>query len=359
MKVLTGTALVASAAAGTALLGVPLLASEAFTSPSTAAARHQQQQVAYRNDAMSSVSALFAERRDDANNNNDYFQDSPRRGRGQQGGRRRSVDQAFQDLQDEVVRQERSRRFQRGSSSGGRNCAPSPFVSGPFDPFFSVSSFDPEAVRKQKEWANRAFDFVTGLSRDFSPSSDEAKRSEEEIRQVREYVNRLYDGFAASSDTSDRLDDAAGGADNSNMKNTYSPRFEIRETADAYLFALDVPGVPKSDVDITLQEKVVGPEPIVYLVVEGVRKRAAETTTQEQEEPPAQNQDDEAVAPAAAGETFSKRFLLNDDADTEKISASLENGVLTVSVAKIMPKKTDGDDVEEEDEKSIRRIPVN
>lgn len=253
----------------------------------------------------------------------------------QPGGGRSVVDDAFRDLREEIRNQEPGRR--------GDGCSPrsSPFGAVGGRPFvFSFDQRDPEAIRKQKEWANRAFDFVSGLNRDFSSSTDEAERTEDEIRQVRGYVNRLYDSFVAPASTSDVVADEE--VDTSGRKKHYSPRFEVRDTEEAYEYLLEVPGVIRSDINITLLEEKVGPEPVVYLVIEGERRRG-------KPRPRNQKEEEEAVA---AVETFSKRFMLNDDADTDKISASLENGVLTVSVIKVK-----NDEVEDE-EATARSIPI-
>ena len=94
----------------------------------------------------------------------------------------------------------------------------------------------------------------------------------------------------------------------------FSPRFEVRETEQGYVLTADIPGVKEEELDISFHRKV--------LTVRGQRTEAER----------------------AEGETyhlyerhygeFSRSFTLPEEADEESIHASLEAGVLTVTIGK-------------------------
>jgi HSP20 family protein len=95
---------------------------------------------------------------------------------------------------------------------------------------------------------------------------------------------------------------------------TYSPHFDVRETAGGFVFRADVPGVKQDQVDITLT----GNE----LRISGRR-----------DEVRADDGDRRAISEVEYG-SFSRVFVLPDGVDGENVQAELKDGVLTVSVAK-------------------------
>uniref|UniRef100_J3LHQ9 SHSP domain-containing protein n=1 Tax=Oryza brachyantha TaxID=4533 RepID=J3LHQ9_ORYBR len=105
---------------------------------------------------------------------------------------------------------------------------------------------------------------------------------------------------------------------------------DIVETLGTYEFVLDVPGLSKSDIQVTLEEDRV----LVMKSSNGKRKR------EEEEE------DGDCkyirLERRASPRSFARKFRLPEDADTGGISARCENGVLTVTVKKRPPpeKKT-------------------
>jgi len=94
----------------------------------------------------------------------------------------------------------------------------------------------------------------------------------------------------------------------------FAPAFEVKETSDAFVLKADLPGVAEADLDIAVHNNV--------LSVSG--SRAAE-----------ERRDGESYAlyERQFG-SFSRSFSLPDLADGERISAKLEAGVLTLTVAK-------------------------
>jgi HSP20 family protein len=94
----------------------------------------------------------------------------------------------------------------------------------------------------------------------------------------------------------------------------YQPRFDVRETPEAYLFQADLPGVAEKDLEVTLTG--------TRLTVSG--KRQAET-----------RKDGERWFTAERNHgSFTRSFELPEHIDGEKIAAELNSGVLTLRVPK-------------------------
>jgi HSP20 family protein len=101
-----------------------------------------------------------------------------------------------------------------------------------------------------------------------------------------------------------------------------SPAFDVKETKDAYLFKADVPGIPEKDLEVTIT---------------GNRLNISGKRDQEKEE-----KNDRYYTYERNYGTFTRSFTLPDGADLENLRASIEQGVLTISVPKkpeVQPKK--------------------
>jgi HSP20 family protein len=94
----------------------------------------------------------------------------------------------------------------------------------------------------------------------------------------------------------------------------WNPSFEVRETDNAYVFKGDLPGVKRDDLEISLLEK--------RLLITG--KRDSET---EQDEGTLHTYE-------RSYGSFQRAFMLPDNADLDKISTDLKDGVLTIAVPK-------------------------
>ena len=94
----------------------------------------------------------------------------------------------------------------------------------------------------------------------------------------------------------------------------FSPAFEVKETNDSFVLRADVPGVDEKDLDVAIHNGV--------LTVSGSRQ------SEERKEG-----ESFAIYERQYG-SFSRSFALPDMADGERIEASLENGVLSLTIAK-------------------------
>jgi HSP20 family protein len=100
----------------------------------------------------------------------------------------------------------------------------------------------------------------------------------------------------------------------STQPTAYIPAFNVVERQDAYYVSADLPGVADEDVDVTVQDN--------HLIVSGSRK------AEERKEG-----ENYFIYERRAG-NFSRAFALPENADSESVEASLNNGVLEVRVAK-------------------------
>jgi HSP20 family protein len=93
-----------------------------------------------------------------------------------------------------------------------------------------------------------------------------------------------------------------------------TPRADVVSKGEAVEVAVEMPGVKKDDVQISVEKNV--------LTIKG-SKAAPENVKNK----------DYYLNERRYGE-YKRSFKLSDDLDAEKISASFENGVLTLSIAK-------------------------
>ena len=100
---------------------------------------------------------------------------------------------------------------------------------------------------------------------------------------------------------------------------TFTPKVNTREGEYAYHVDVDLPGVKKEDIHIDLKDNV--------LTVSGERDFKEEV-----------KEEDYYRVETRFGK-FSRAFTLPDDADTENIDASCDNGVLEVVIPKLVKPK--------------------
>jgi HSP20 family protein len=94
----------------------------------------------------------------------------------------------------------------------------------------------------------------------------------------------------------------------------FVPRFDVRETKDAYVINADLPGVKDEELDVSLSGNL--------LTISGKREE------QHQEE------GESYYAMERSHGSFARSFTMPDGVDAESVSADLKQGVLTVRVPK-------------------------
>ncbi|KAJ7947659.1 Class I heat shock protein [Quillaja saponaria] len=125
-----------------------------------------------------------------------------------------------------------------------------------------------------------------------------------------------FDGFFTSSLTNL----PASANETSAFANT---RIDWKETPEAHVFKADLPGVKKQEVKVEVEEGRI-------LQISGERSK-------EQEE-----KNDTWHRVERSSGRFLRRFRLPENAKTDQVKASLENGVLTVTIPKVEEKKQPG-----------------
>jgi HSP20 family protein len=122
---------------------------------------------------------------------------------------------------------------------------------------------------------------------------------------------------------------------------TASLRYDIIETDSNIHIAIDVPGIEMENISILLDDQT------KVLTVSGSRVQS--TTSRLESEERDESSD---TSTSTSTRTFAQKFVLkNPTIDINQISASLENGVLTVTLPKIPPK-------ESVQETNMRKIPI-
>ncbi len=102
-------------------------------------------------------------------------------------------------------------------------------------------------------------------------------------------------------------------AERTRAERYYSPYTDIYELADRVVVVMDMPGVDKSALDITLEKNVL-------TVTGNIDSKAYEEL--------------EPIYTEYNVGNFSRTFTLSTQIDSAKISASIENGVLTIDLPK-------------------------
>jgi len=109
------------------------------------------------------------------------------------------------------------------------------------------------------------------------------------------------------------LDDVMGSSfGTATNRRAFEPNIDVRVSANEIAFLCDVPGVKLSDLEVTLENGVLG--------IKGARSF--------------ERQPDEQVMLGRSYGSFSRAFTLPDGLDDENLTASLADGVLTIRIPK-------------------------
>ena len=108
-------------------------------------------------------------------------------------------------------------------------------------------------------------------------------------------------------------------AESKDSLNAFIPAVNTREDENNYYIEVDLPGIKKEDVEISLKDNV--------LTISGERKFKNEV-----------KEEDYYKIESAFGK-FSRSFTLPENADIENIEAKAENGVLEIIIPKVKEDK--------------------
>lgn len=127
------------------------------------------------------------------------------------------------------------------------------------------------------------------------------------LDQIRREMDRMYEGREGESPMS---------------TSDWAPAVDIKEESDSFIIHADVPGVNPREIDINAENGM--------LTIKGERESSKKEAREGYKR-----------MERAYGNFF-RRFTLPDTADTDKISAKCENGVLIVHIPKhekVQPRK--------------------
>jgi HSP20 family protein len=130
------------------------------------------------------------------------------------------------------------------------------------------------------------------------------------VRQLQDDINRLFSGWSTN--------------DSSSVTADWVPNVDINEYEDKFQLYVDLPGINRKDVDITLESGV--------LTITGERfaqaEKAEENIVRRRTE--------------RGNGRFYRRFILPESVDAEKVKATGRDGVLEVVIpkqAKAVPRR--------------------
>jgi HSP20 family protein len=98
---------------------------------------------------------------------------------------------------------------------------------------------------------------------------------------------------------------------------TATPNVDVRETKEAYVLEMDLPGKSEKDVEISLKDRV--------LSIGSVQEA-------EKEEKKKTDDGYEYLIRERRSSNFSRRFTLPEDIDPANVEASFKNGVLMINI---------------------------
>jgi len=128
-----------------------------------------------------------------------------------------------------------------------------------------------------------------------------------EFDLLRREMSRLFDDFVPTR-TSETQESSV-----------WAPRADLSETDDAYLIAIDIPGVTRDDIEITMED--------------GTLKVSGERTMNEE------HQSGQFYRIERAYGRFYRSFGFGSNVDSDNIEAHFDDGVLTIRVGKAEERK--------------------
>lgn len=184
-----------------------------------------------------------------------------------------------------------------------------------------------------KKWIEKAFDLAFEFNKDFTVTLEEKEATDQVLQKTREWIDKLYEDKQEAADSA--KDHQDGDSSSSSQKSdtpvppkeesenreriteptskipdeivTKTPYLEDRSTEDMFLVAIDLPGVDRDDVDITVEDNI--------LLLRAKRDIPGND--------------------GSATLLYTKKIHLpENEPDMNKLEAGLKNGVLVISAPK-------------------------
>jgi HSP20 family protein len=106
---------------------------------------------------------------------------------------------------------------------------------------------------------------------------------------------------------------------NNRSQDTFSPRIDISENEKSISIDAEIPGVPKENLKIILQDNI--------LTIEGEKKKVSEEN------------DKNYYREERSYGKFKRSFTLPVEVDSENVNAKFDSGILEIKLDKVEPKK--------------------
>lgn len=110
----------------------------------------------------------------------------------------------------------------------------------------------------------------------------------------------------------------------------FTPKIDISEDEKFLYFQVELPGIAKEDVKVTINEDN-------YLFIKGCKKRPFDNS--EVKDGEIQKEERIYIKAERSYGDFSRSFMLPENINKDSITAKFENGILNISFAKIEPKQ--------------------
>lgn len=134
--------------------------------------------------------------------------------------------------------------------------------------------------------------------------------SSDPVSKVQRNINKLFDDISAIKWFEDQ------GVKGSEI---FAPKSDITESNDTYIIQADLPGILKNDITITLKDNCI--------VISGERKQESKHKTSE------------FIRHELQFGKFYRSYTLPDVGPLDKISATMKDGILTITIPKSEEKK--------------------
>lgn len=124
------------------------------------------------------------------------------------------------------------------------------------------------------------------------------------------------------------FDDSLSGTEQMPQRNTTTPALNVKETAEDYIMEMAVPGLEKEWVRINVTN-----EGLLHVAIENKMEHKEENRDKHE------SRHIHYLRREFVYGNYEQSYTLPDDVDRDKISASVANGILTITIPKITPEQ--------------------
>lgn len=104
-------------------------------------------------------------------------------------------------------------------------------------------------------------------------------------------------------------------------KRMVTPKVDVTQSKDSYILEMDLPGRSENDVNLELDQNV--------LTISSVKETNEEKNLDKKDDP---SDESKWIIKERHTSSFSRRFTLPDDIDSENVKATFKNGVLNITI---------------------------